>query len=194
MKIMNEKFKNLNYIDDTIRKYAEKCYADANCTYGGGSYMIHINMVVDAVHEFRMVFINTIDIDLTVSAAFLHDAEEDARKTYNDIMAVAGKKVADIVLAVTDVPAENRLLRHLLTMPKTVKDYRAIILKMCDMYANASYSKEHGSSMYEKYVEEYAYRKPIFKKALTWYKCELNEIELDRFWIALDEVHNINLK
>ena len=36
-----------------IELYAEKCYADANCTYGdGGSYMIHIRMVVDFLFKY----------------------------------------------------------------------------------------------------------------------------------------------
>lgn len=68
-------------------------------------------------------------------------------------------------------------------------DYRAIILKMCDILSNATYSKAHGSSMYKKYVEEYSYRKPIFKKALSWYKDDLDAHELDLLWKELDEVH-----
>lgn len=80
-------------------------------------------------------------------------------------------------------------MKHLLTMGKTVQDYRAIILKMCDIYANAKYSKEHGSSMYKKYVKEYQYRRPIFKMALEWYKDNLVQEELDMLWKELDEIH-----
>jgi hypothetical protein len=62
---------------------------------------------------------------------------------------------------------------------------------MCDILANVTYSKTSGSSMYEKYVEEYQYRKPIFKKALAWYKSELDQNVLDSLWKALDEAHGI---
>jgi len=80
-------------------------------------------------------------------------------------------------------------LRHLATMGKTVKDFIAIIVKMADIRANGLYSKTHGSSMYKKYVEEYEYRRPIFKKALKWYSKDLNMDVLDEFWAELDEIH-----
>jgi len=104
---------------------------------------------------------------------------------------VIGKDAADVVLAVTDVSAENRLMKHLLTMGKTVMNYRAIILKMCDICANATYSRTHGGSMYKKYVEEYAYRNPIVKKALTWYWKELDHDMLAQLWAELDYAHGI---
>ena len=173
-----------------IRKYAQKCYDDANCKYNGQNYFAHITMVVSILEVNIGVFKNDDDKQITIGAAFCHDLIEDAQQTYNDIMSVAGKDVADITLAVTDVHAENRLMRHLLTMHKTVKDYRAIILKLCDIYANASYSKSVGSSMYRKYVNEYPYRKAIFTNALKWYEENLNQKELDEIWKGLDEIHN----
>jgi (p)ppGpp synthase/HD superfamily hydrolase len=176
---------------DKIEKYAEKCYADANCKYGEGTYMIHIRMVLDFVITHSDVFKTLDDGIHTAGAAFCHDLMEDAKQTYNNICDVAGKEVADITLGVTDVPAENRLMKHLLTMGKTVRDYRAIILKMADMYSNAKYSKDNGSSMYLKYVAEYRYRKPIFEMALVWYKDDLNKNILDTIWKKLDEVHTI---
>ncbi|RPI81265.1 MAG: hypothetical protein EHM34_08870 [Nitrosopumilales archaeon] len=172
-----------------IYAYANKAYNDANCTYGDGSYMIHINMVMQQFNRISAVFKKPADIDVTLGAVPCHDLIEDAKQTHNDICKVCGKDVADVTLAVTDVPAENRLLRHLLTMPKTVRDYRAIILKMCDMHANASFSKANGSSMYRKYVREYQYRKPIFQMALEWYVDELNLDVLQEFWNELDELH-----
>ena len=80
-------------------------------------------------------------------------------------------------------------MKHLLTMGKTVRDYRAIILKMADIYSNAKFSKETGSSMYPKYVAEYLYRRPIFGTALLWYRNDLNEKELLEIFRELDEIH-----
>jgi (p)ppGpp synthase/HD superfamily hydrolase len=175
-----------------IALYAEKCYKDANCEYGvGESYMTHIDMVVGYVNFYKDIFSRPMDVEVMIGAAYCHDLMEDAKQTYNNISSVAGKKVADVVLAVTDVPAENRLMKHLLTMGKTVKDYRAIILKMCDILANATYSMASGSSMHAKYVEEYQYRKPIFQKALAWYKGDLDQEVLQQLWNSLDDAHRV---
>jgi len=178
-------------IFENLREIARKQYNDANCKYNDGEYIIHIDMVVNLINTYKNIFNHSIDTDVTIIAALYHDSIEDAKQTYNDICKVAGTKVADVVLAVTDMPAENRLMKHLFTMSKTVKDYRAIILKMCDIDANASFSKANGSSMYAKYVEEYQYRRPIFQKALTWYKNKLNQDLLKQLWDDLDEVHTV---
>lgn len=170
-------------------EFAKKAHDDTNCSYDGKSYYVHIEMVEKFVDEYKDIFIHQYDYQVTRNAASLHDCIEDAQKTFNNIKDATNLDVAKIVLAVTDVPAENRLMRHLLTMGKTVKDFRAIILKMCDIYANASYSKVHGSSMFKKYVDEYSYRRPIFKKALTWYKKDLNMDVVDKLWKELDEIH-----
>jgi (p)ppGpp synthase/HD superfamily hydrolase len=173
-----------------VAEYAEKCHADANCEYGGGeSYMVHVNMVVDLVKAYSDVFKNPEDGRCTIKAAYCHDVIEDTKESYNDVSEVIGKDAANVVLAVTDVAGENRLMKHLLTMGKTVLDYRAIILKMCDICANATYSRTHSSSMYKKYVEEFSYRKPIFQKALSWYKDELNQEALNGLWAELSFAH-----
>lgn len=174
-----------------IRDYVAKCHDEANCQYDGQPYIVHIDMVVGMVSGYGCVFIHPNDTIITIKAAFCHDLIEDTTQSFNDVTEVIGKDAANIVLAVTDVTAENRLMKHLLTMGKTVTNYRAIVLKMCDIYANAMYSREHGSSMYKKYVEEYAYRKPIFNKALTWYKNELDQDILKQLWAELDFAHDI---
>lgn len=177
---------------ELIKSYAKKCYDDANCKYGDENYFTHILMVEGFVIKYKDIFILAEDSHNTLCSAYTHDLIEDAKQTYNDIMRIAGKDVANITLAVTDVHAENRLMRHLLTMHKTVKDHRAIILKLCDILANATYSKESGSSMYLKYVEEYPYRKAIFQKALDWYKPLIHIDNLEMLWNELDLIHNNN--
>jgi (p)ppGpp synthase/HD superfamily hydrolase len=176
----------------TTGEFAKKAHDDTNCSYDGKSYYIHLEMVVNVIDQYKEVFIDDWDYKVTHNAGFCHDLIEDAQLTFNNIKDASNLDVAKIVLAVTDVPEENRLMRHLMTMGKTVKDYRAIILKLCDIHANASYSLAHGSSMYEKYVEEYQYRRPIFKKALTWYENYLNMEIVDKLWDSLDEIHGYN--
>ena len=145
--------------------------------------------VEDCVDKYETVFKIHRDYRKARAAASCHDLIEDAQLTFNDIKAETTREVARIVLDVTDVHEENRLLRHLFTMGKTVKDYRSIIVKMCDMHSNGLYSKDNGSSMYKKYVEEYEYRRPIFKKALKWYSEYLDAEILKDFWKELDEIH-----
>ena len=177
-----------------LREIARKQYNDSNCTYGDdkAEYIYHIDMVVDMIKKYRYIFVDPIDRETSIIAALFHDSIEDAKQSFNNIADVTGKPAADVTLAVTDVPAENRLMKHLLTMGKTVKDYRAIILKMCDMGSNGSYSKRTGSKMHKKHVAEYAYRKPIFQMALKWYEDKLDQVILAELWKELDEIHTPN--
>jgi len=177
-------------------EYAQKCYDDANCVYGDKreNYFVHILMVMRMAIKYQNVFKKVEDRQLSILGAIVHDLMEDAKQSFNNIAHICGKRVAAIALALTDVPAENRLMKHLLTMGKTVQDYIAILDKMYDMGSNAAFSKEAGSSMYPKYVAEYAYRKPIFQMALAWYKDELDQDVLAQLWKELDEIHTPNLK
>jgi (p)ppGpp synthase/HD superfamily hydrolase len=180
----------MNY--KSIAEYAAQCHANANCEYGKGeSYMVHVDMVTGLISTYADVFNNPEDARCAIKAAFCHDVIEDTKQSYNDVATIIGNDAANVVLAVTDVCGENRLMKHLLTMGKTVSDYRAIILKMCDICSNATYSRNHGSSMYKKYVEEYQYRKPIFKKALSWYEEDLNQDVLALLWAELDFAHGV---
>lgn len=172
-----------------ISDFARKAHDDANCIYDGKNYYTHVKMVEDCVNKYEFIFRKGEDFHNTLAAASCHDLIEDAKLSFNDIKNASNIDVARIVLAVTDIHEENRLMRHLMTMGKTVKDHRAIILKLCDIKANASYSKANGSSMYAKYVEEYAYRKPIFKKALNWYRDKLNMDKVTHLWSELDIIH-----
>ncbi|MFW6247151.1 MAG: hypothetical protein ACOC22_03215 [bacterium] len=175
------------------RKIADNLYSDANCKYDGNEYIYHIDMVINCINNHKNIFKYDNDYINTVFAGFYHDVIEDAKISYNNIKEHSNEDIANITLAVTDVPEENRLLRHLATMNKTVKDHRAIILKMCDVHANASYSKKMGNAMYKKYVEEYYYRRPIFKKALNWYKDKLNMDVVDNLWNELDDIHEFKM-
>ena len=174
---------------EAVSKFARAAHDAANCRYDGENYYTHVSMVEDGIDKYETVFKIHRDYRKARAGASCHDLIEDAQLTFNNIKEATTREVARIVLDVTDVHEENRLLRHLFTMGKTVKDFRSIIVKMADMRANGVYSKIHGSSMYKKYVEEYEYRRPIFKMALKWYSKDLNMDVLDEFWAELDEIH-----
>lgn len=170
--------------------FARAAHDAANCEYDGKNYYTHVSMVEGGIDKYETAFLKISDYFIARKGASGHDLIEDAQLSFNDIKEASSKRVARVILAVTDVHEENRLLRHLFTMGKTVKDYIAIIVKMADMRANGKYSKENGSSMYKKYVEEYNYRRPIFKKALKWYAKDLDAEVLKEFWAELDEIHD----
>ena len=172
-----------------ISEFAKLAHDKANCKYDGKEYYTHVKMVEDTVDKYKTVFKSDDDYLIARAGASCHDLIEDAQLTFNDVMKATNKKVARVVLDVTDVHEENRLLRHLFTMGKTVKNHISIIVKMSDMRANGLYSKEHGSRMYDIYVEEYHYRRPIFMKALNWYYKYLDTETLKAFWDELDEIH-----
>ncbi len=176
-----------------VSEYARAAHDAANCEYDGKNYSIHLTMVEDSVDKYETVFKDHKDYRIARAGASGHDLIEDAQLSFNDIAKATNKRVARVILAVTDVHEENRLLRHLFTMGKTVKDYISIVVKMADMRSNGLYSKVNGSSMYSVYVEEYEYRRPIFKKALKWYNKHLNADVLDEFWRELDEIHGYKI-
>ena len=186
--MINEKEDKKKEIEE-FATFARKAHENANCLYDGKSYSIHLTDVEDSVDKYETVFLHYKDYYVARKGASGHDLIEDAKLTFNDIKKASNRRVAQVILAVTDVHEENRLLRHLFTMGKTVKDYVAIILKMADIRANGLYSKTHGSSMYKKYLAEYAYRRPIFKMALKWHMENLDAEILKEFWDELDEIH-----
>jgi hypothetical protein len=95
--------------------------------------------------------------------ACFHDAIEDARETYNDILKRARKYLnkedavmaTEIVYALTNEKGRNRAERA------NEKYYEGIrttpfapFIKMCDRYANMSYACRHETSMAKKYRQE----------------------------------------
>jgi len=107
------------------REYARRVHTAARCKYGEDNepYGVHLDMVESWVEKHQNVLRKPEDRINTRAGAQTHDTIEDAQQSYNDVKNATNKDVADITLSVTDVHAENRMLRFLLTVPKTIKDY-----------------------------------------------------------------------
>ena len=173
------------------QEYAARVHTAARCKYGEDNepYMVHLIDVHQWVLNNPSVLRFSDDFENTCAAAYTHDTIEDAQQTYNDVKKATDEEVANITLAVTDVHAENRMLRFLLTVPKTIKDYRALVLKVCDIGANSSYGKGVKNSMYKKYQKEWiGYKRAIFVAASRWYPKELNLDAFDALIARVDEV------
>jgi hypothetical protein len=95
-----------------------------------------------------------------LDACYGHDMIEDARITYNDILSMSNRKVADIIYACTEEKGKNRSERHNNKyFEELLKNKSAVFVKCCDIAANSLYSLTTNSSMYNKYSEEW----PKFK-------------------------------
>lgn len=165
---------------DKARDYAIKMHTDTNCKYGDKPYSFHLEMVVEAGDLF-VDMLPVEERDKVRAALWAHDVIEDTRQTYNDVCAILGSDVADIVYAVTNEMGKNRKERAEKTYPKIQGNKWAVFVKCCDRYANTLYSKRSGHSMFNKYRKEYT----DFRFAL-----KDNSMMLNHLWDALDELND----
>jgi len=89
-----------------------------------------------------------------ITAIWLHDSIEDGNLTYNKIRDNFGKRVAEMVFAVTDELGRNRKERKAKTYPKIRENRDAIIVKLLDRIANIEHGLKHNSPQLEMYVKE----------------------------------------
>ncbi len=136
------------------KKYAVKCHANVNHRYGNHSYDFHLEKVYMVGLKF-MHLIKEEERSNVLSACWCHDLVEDTRETYNDVKKATNERVADIVYALTNEKGKSRTERanhkYYFEMRQV---YGATFVKICDRIANVEYSKESGSSMFEKYKKE----------------------------------------
>ena len=89
-------------------RYAVCAHQDVNESYDGAPYSLHLAMAAHYADVFSYLLPSQ-ERDETLAAVWLHDVIEDCRRSYNDIKAVFGEKIAELVFAVTN----NRgLTRH----------------------------------------------------------------------------------
>ncbi len=134
--------------------YAVKCHSDTNHLYDGKSYSHHLSMVVGIANDF-IHLVPEKERENVLMACWCHDLIEDCRETYNDVKKATNGKVADIVYAVTNEKGRTRSDRANHKYYEGIKNVpHADFVKICDRIANYEYSKNSGSSMYEKYTKE----------------------------------------
>lgn len=134
--------------------YAKEKHAHVNQKYDEFSYEYHLNMV----YEVALKFIHLVEAheqENVLSACWLHDIIEDARESYNDVKKVTNKTIAELVFALTNEKGRTREERANDKYYKGIKVTKnASFIKICDRIANVQYSKNSGSSMFEKYKTE----------------------------------------
>lgn len=149
------------------RDLAAKAHADTNHIYDKGGknhpYIYHLDMAVEAARKFKHLIPENVYFEVETGIYF-HDAIEDARLTYNDVLKLTKSEIAaNIAYACTNLRGKTRqerasvgyyvFITHTLYAP---------FAKLCDRIANMTYSKREGSSMHKTYIKEY----PNFKEQL----------------------------
>ncbi len=118
-------------------------------------YSVHLGMVADTVRQYgHEVCASAADVVPMMFGAYYHDSMEDARLTYNDVMRTARQFMYDeqalvateIVYALTNdkgrTRAERAGERYYAGIRQTPY---APLVKLCDRYANSSYSVHHSN-------------------------------------------------
>lgn len=142
-------------------KFVQWCYHrhDTFCNqkYDNGRlpYSMHL-MYVDAFRKRFDSLLSPYEKGLALMACAGHDLIEDARVSYNDIMVMTDKEVAEIIYLCTEMRGRNRTERHNDEYYKQLRSNEvAVFVKLCDIMANATYSLLTNSRMLDVYREEY---------------------------------------
>ena len=134
--------------------FAAKKHVDRGYTYADGvPYSVHLNGVANLVRKYAYLLEGTgVDPDDVEKAAHGHDLYEDCGLTFNDLSKRCGTNAARMILAVSDVPGEDRIEKIYLTLPKVrAAGLGATLLKLCDRMFNGM----QNGSMQGKYRVEY---------------------------------------
>lgn len=124
--------------------------------YDGRPYSYHLEAVSAVLERFGHM-----SPELR-AAAWLHDVVEDTEATAEDVSASFGRRVGELVWAVTSEPGKNRKERNALTYPKIRATAGATVLKLADRIANVEHSLTGDGRLLGMYKKEH----PAFKAAL----------------------------
>ena len=171
---MSVKDFNIDFVVDSIINdfyyiHDEECNQKYDCF----KYSYHLISVVNIMSKYAPIDLGYMTYNVYKIAAAAHDAIEDARMTYNDIVKLIKSKfesynidyknfeqfpykVADIVYALTDEKGKNRTERHSVKYWEGIENTDgAAFIKCCDRLANIEYSISKGSRMLDVYKKEY---------------------------------------
>ncbi len=141
-------------INSQIIAFAIEAHTNVNHLYDGKPYATHLAMVAHFAYEFQLV-VGKQNLPTAIASCWLHDTIEDCRLTYNDISAVAGTTVADVVYAVSNEKGKTRADRANDLYYQGIRNTKlALFVKLCDRIANVQYSKETNSVKLQMYQQE----------------------------------------
>ena len=107
-----------------------------------------------------------------LAAAWLHDTIEDTPATYQTIIGLFGREVAETVWAVTDELGRNRAERWERTREKIFEHYHPMVLKFADYYSNVARSLENPGGKLDMYRKEAKDLLQAFANAIVYFDAQ----------------------
>lgn len=148
----------LNKKIEFARDFAAMLHANKGQMYDDKPYSVHLAEVTSMLVNY----FDVTDKDI-LAAGWLHDAVEDTGVGLCTIRDLFGERVADLVDAVSDEPGVNRHERKAKTYPKIKATSGALMIKLCDRYANVLHGVDtKNERMHKMYQMEH----PGFQEAL----------------------------
>jgi len=141
---------------EKAKDYAYEKHSSVNHFYDGLPYAeSHLKMVVEFIEKY-IYLIPENKRDLLFATGWLHDVLEDVHSiTFGDIKKEFGDEIAEIVYACTNEKGRTRKERANEKYYQGIRETPyATFIKLCDRFANLTYSLQSGSSMAEKYKKE----------------------------------------
>jgi (p)ppGpp synthase/HD superfamily hydrolase len=158
--------------------------------YNNKPYLFHLEMVANNARKYLPLNVDSKTREIVIAAAYLHDAIEDTRTTFNDIVTkftpICGVEdatsIAELVFAMTNNRGRNRKERSGGDYkPLLLKTPYGAFLKFCDRLANAEYSFKTESSMVKAYTKEHASFMSAFTPLPT--DCSSIALKLDSLFV-----------
>ena len=144
-------------IVEKAKDFALRYHGDQD--HGCVKIVDHLTAVTDKLKQVLGEIGQEKYVDEIIAAGWLHDVIEDTPVNHNELNAIFGSFIGDMVQAVTDGEGANRMERHLNTYWRTrVKSY-ATLVKMCDRWHNHQRSIDNNESFVTMYAKEYTYFK-----------------------------------
>lgn len=165
----------ISSIESDAKKFAIKAHKSVYQKYNSKPYSYHLKMVRDYAFKYKHLIPEN-NLPLVLAGCWVHDCIEDARITYNDILKVLGKDIAEIAYALTNDKGRTRTERAGENYYKGINETTfAGFIKICDRLANTKHSYDTQSGMLDKYRKEYN----DFKRHLYFepYKPMFDELE-----------------
>lgn len=163
-----------------IRAEAHALHASVNQTYDNlRPYGFHLDMVADGVRRYgHSVCAQADDVVPLLFGAYFHDAIEDARQNFDDILRLAYRKfgmtppqgimATEIVYALTNDKGRTRCERAGEHYYQGIRQTPyAPLVKLCDRLANATYSATHTNKANAHLRDLYRQEMPHFLRSIT---------------------------
>ncbi len=165
-------------IIEQMRHAAHQLHADVNQHYDGTHpYGFHLDMVADGVRRYGAeVCATEHDVLPLLFGAYYHDSIEDARQTYNDVLATArrymddaqARMAAEIAYALTNDKGRTRAERAGENYYRGIRQTPyAPLVKLADRLANTTYSFTHTNAANAHMKDVYRQEMPHFLEAIS---------------------------